>query len=598
MKLFNQQTFFSFCRYIICEYFLQITLLVTTLILVAFLAGISITLIIPFLGQIAGDGIVKGGDGIISKLISGLFSAVGLNICITNIMIVFLFLMLVQTLIAQFSQQYTSKIHVAFSKKLSERLFNGYLNASLHYFYKSNSGKLVNNITTECGRASNTLTLFSYMLRELCMAGIYLIIPVLISWKLSIAAIALSVAFALMTKRLHISAERFGQRLTTSNIKVQSEVSEKLSAIKDVKSGVAEAVVYDRFFKAVTTQLYYRYKSMVILAFVTNSQTFLGSVVMVFVILVSFFYLDLTFTKLVLFLVSFQRLIPHITGIQRWYNEIVVTLPSLWIILSTLEELKKYEEIDEPNQVDLNKVDDDIVLKNASFHYKTDGRDFGLHNINMKFENNRITSIVGKSGAGKSTIADIVLGFNKPDQGSVLIGRKSIEYFKIKSLRKQIGYVAQDSVLFNDSIINNICWSTPEISIEEVKTSAQLANIDDFISELPDGYDTIVGDRGVTLSGGQKQRIILARNILTKPSVLILDEATSNLDSESERLILDAIHKLAQKMTVIMITHRIASTKIADFIYLIENGEVIESGTWDSLNNGAGIEFKYLLEMV
>jgi ABC-type multidrug transport system fused ATPase/permease subunit len=589
----KKETFSYFVRYVLKEYPVQIGILVISSTLVAFIGGISITLVIPFLGEIIGNTQELVGGGSIAQFLSRVFIILGLDINIKNILIIFLFLILLQVTFSQFNQYYTSKVHVNFSKKLSIDLLRSYLDASLSYFYSTKVGKLVNNVTIECDRASNTLTLFSYLLRETCLAFIYLLLPIFISWKLSIFAISLGIISALMVKKLHILAEQYGEGLTRKNIEVQSEVSEKLSGIKDVKSGYSEPMVYEGFLRAISKKLHYRYKSMVNAALVTNVQIFFGGIIMSVVILVSVYYIKLGFSDLILFLASFQRLIPRITAMQRWYNEIFVTLPSLWLIFSTIEEIRSSKEIIKPDQIELNNIDQDIVFENVSFHYETDSRKFNLSNINLTIQYKKITAIVGRSGSGKSTIVDILLGFNKLDQGRVMINGYSLDHFNIKSIRRHIGYVSQESVLFNDSIKNNICWYSPNASNEKINNAARIANVDDFIVSLPEKYDTVVGDRGVKLSGGQKQRIILARNILTNPCILILDEATSNLDYESEDLILNAIKLLSEQMTIVIITHRISTTKISDYIYHIKDGKVIEIGTWESLNY-EGTEFKQL----
>jgi ATP-binding cassette, subfamily C, bacterial len=575
------QTFSSFVRYVFSEYPRGISILVTMLFFEGLFNGLSLTLIVPFIEVFLGRNTEVEGGGF-SKIIVECFSFLGLDISLHSILLLFLILLLGQISIAQLTQVYTARIHVDFSKRLFRDLSNAYLKAGLLFFYDTKVGKLVNNITLECQTASNTLTLFSYFLRELTIAVIFLTIPLSISWKLSVCAIAIGIALTLTMRKLHLRAERYGQSLAESNIEVQSEVNEKLSAIKEIKSGVSEPRVLQVFEDAVSKKFFYRFKSMVNLALVTNLQTFFGGIILVFILFFSISILKIDFVYLTLFLFSFQRLTPRLTSIQRWYNEIQVTLPSLWLIFSTLEEAQAAEEFEGPEQIEIGAITDDIVFDNVSFSYKSDNREFQLKNINLKIEKNKITSIIGKSGAGKSTIVDMLLGFNRPEEGKIYLDDKPLEYYTIKSIRKRMGYVSQSPVLFNDSIWNNLCWYHPEASLKEVEEAVRIANIEDFILSLPDGYQTEVGERGVKLSGGQKQRIILARNILKPPDLLILDEATSNLDAESENLILRSIKTLSKRMTIVLITHRISTTRISDCIYLLENGEVVDSGTWDS----------------
>jgi ATP-binding cassette, subfamily C, bacterial len=575
--LFKIITFPNFIAYLFRWYGRSIILLVSTLTVAAMLGGLSIALIIPLLEIVINNSQDFVPNNNIAIIIEQIFLFIGLNLNVVNIMIVFIALLTLQTLLTQFNSYFIAKLHISFSKNLSKRLVDGYLNAELSYFYNIKVGTLVNNLTLECDRASNTLTLFSYMTRELVLGVVYIIIPFIISWKISAFVIALGFSLTLLIRNLHVKAETFGESLTRSNIDVQNEVSEKLSAIKDIKSGVSESRVQQRIMKSISIKLYYRYKSLINNALVVNIQTLTEGIIIASVIIFAMNYAKIEFQNFVVLVLSMQRFTPTIRMANRWYNEIKVTLPSLKLIEHSLDELNSAEEHNGVGREKLNFINDDINLKNISYKYKTEDRNFSLTNITLQIVNNKITAILGKSGSGKSTIVDMLLGFNIPDSGEIFIGNKSFNNFTIKSIRKHIGYIPQDGVLFNDSIKNNIIWYKPDASEQEISYSARIANIDNFISNLPNGYETVIGDRGLMLSGGQKQRIILARNIILKPSVLILDEATSNLDLESETKILRSIKLLSKQMSIVMITHRRETTKIADFIYWVENGTIIKT---------------------
>ena len=212
-----------------------------------------------------------------------------------------------------------------------------------------------------------------------------------------------------------------------------------------------------------------------------------------------------------------------------------------------------------------------------------DNNTFSIEDLNIKIKAGKTTAIVGPSGAGKSTIADMVMGFIKPDSGQILVDKIPVSSENLHSWRDKIGYVAQDTFLFNDTIRNNLLLANPDSTEEEIKEALKLASADEFTFKLPQGIDTVVGDRGVLLSGGEKQRLALARALLRKPSILILDEATSNLDSENEMKILDSIEKLHGNITILIIAHRLSTIQNADIIYLIESGNLVESGTWNEL---------------
>jgi ATP-binding cassette, subfamily C, bacterial len=195
----------------------------------------------------------------------------------------------------------------------------------------------------------------------------------------------------------------------------------------------------------------------------------------------------------------------------------------------------------------------------------------------------KTTAIVGPSGAGKSTIADLVMGLIQPDEGRVLVDERPLRPEQRRAWRSKIGYVPQDTFLFHDTVRENLLWARPDARDEELREALRLAAAEDFVFRLPEGMETVLGDRGVRLSGGERQRLALARALLRKPSLLILDEATSNLDSENERRIQSAIEKLHGSMTILIITHRLFTTRSADVIYVLEQGRLVESGDMDTL---------------
>jgi len=211
-----------------------------------------------------------------------------------------------------------------------------------------------------------------------------------------------------------------------------------------------------------------------------------------------------------------------------------------------------------------------------------------LIDINVSISQGTMVAFVGQSGAGKSTLIDLIMGFHEPQEGCIKIDDRQLGEFNIDSYRRRLGYVSQENILFNLSIKDNLLWANDKASEEDLRKACKLANAHQFIKEFPEGYNTVVGDRGVRLSGGQIQRISLARSILRNPDILILDEATSSLDTQSERLIQAAIEKIAKKTTVIVIAHRLSTIKNADFIYGLADGRIIEEGGYSELIERGG----------
>ena len=239
-----------------------------------------------------------------------------------------------------------------------------------------------------------------------------------------------------------------------------------------------------------------------------------------------------------------------------------------------------------PDAIVLKGFENSIEFRNVSFAYETE---LVLKNINLTILKGKTIALVGTSGGGKSTLADLIPRFYDPTEGEVCIDGKSIGNYEIESLRKQMGVVTQESILFNDTIFNNIAFGMPNVSEAAVIHAAKIANAHDFITQTERGYQTFIGERGSKLSGGQRQRLSIARAVLKNPPILILDEATSALDSESEKLVQEALFNLMKNRTSIVIAHRLSTIQHADEILVIKNGEIVERGTHDQLSRNDGL---------
>jgi subfamily B ATP-binding cassette protein MsbA len=289
-----------------------------------------------------------------------------------------------------------------------------------------------------------------------------------------------------------------------------------------------------------------------------------------------------------------SQILPPIKQITTAYNNIQKGVASEERIEKIL--FAPLEIMDATQPVHVAGFTNKIEYKNVSFAYTKGDTGHVLKKINLTIEKGKTIALVGQSGSGKTTLADMLPRFYDPSEGEILIDGVSLKNMTLKNVRELMGIVSQESILFNDSIHNNIAFGLENVSREQVIAAAKIANAHEFISQIPEGYDSNVGDRGSKLSGGQKQRISIARAILKNPPVLILDEATSALDTESERIVQDALNSLMQNRTSVIIAHRLSTIVHADEIIVMQQGEIIERGNHQQLlaNNGT---YKKLYDM-
>ena len=293
-------------------------------------------------------------------------------------------------------------------------------------------------------------------------------------------------------------------------------------------------------------------------------------------------HLGIKGAELAVIAIIFMRLVSRMMAIQSNFQRMALVLPAY---LATEELRQKWiasaEERDDLNTPALT-LQSHLTLHQVTYHYPKSNR-AALTEISLTLTAGKTTALCGHSGAGKSTLADLILGLIPPSQGQITVDDIPLEGHTIRPWRRSVAYVPQDVFLLNDTIRENLLWLSPDAEESELWTALENASADDLVRRLPQGLDTVVGDRGVRLSGGERQRLALARALLRQPSLLVLDEATSALDNANERLIKNAIDQLHGTMTILVIAHRLSTIRHADQIAVLNEGKIIQSGTWEEL---------------
>ena len=292
------------------------------------------------------------------------------------------------------------------------------------------------------------------------------------------------------------------------------------------------------------------------------------------------------------FIAVFFQILDPAKRLSNAVSNIQGGMASLERVSEVLDYDLKVDEV--PNPTPISELKDKIEFKNIGFYYEKSN--LILKNFSIDLHKGKTVALVGQSGSGKTTIANLLARFYDVSEGEILIDGHNIKNLKLTDYRKLLGMVTQESVLFNDSVYNNILMGNPDATEEQIIESAKIANAHDFISQLPEGYHTNIGDDGNKLSGGQKQRVSIARAVLKNPPIMILDEATSALDTESERYVQDALEKMMQNRTSLVIAHRLSTIQKADHIVVMEKGDIVEQGSHQELMDKDGT-YRKLVEL-
>ena len=457
------------------------------------------------------------------------------------------------------------------------------LTLPIRFFDNTKSGALVSRIMSDVEGVRN---LIGTGLVQLIGGSLTAIITLVILLKMNVwmtlfTFVPLSIFGLIALKSFKYIRPIFRAR-GKINAEVKGRLTETLGGIRVIKAFNAEEQESKIFEKGVADIFTNVKKSMTATAIMTSSSTFLIGLATTGVMGIGGYYMiqgTLTFGDFIQFTFLLAFMVAPIVQMSNIGSQLTEALAGL----DRTEELMNMtaEDDDKDRTIALNKINGEVVFDNVSFAYEEEKE--VLHNINFKVPAGSVTALVGSSGSGKSTIAGLSATFLNPNSGTITIDNQDLSKVKLSSYRKHLGVVLQDEFLFEGTIRENILFPRPNATEEELQSAVKAAYVNEFTDRFDDGLDTLIGERGVKLSGGQRQRLAIARAILANPKIIILDEATSNLDTESEALIQKSLSKLVKDRTSIVIAHRFSTIKKADQILVIEAGKIVERGTHEEL---------------
>lgn len=470
-------------------------------------------------------------------------------------------------------------VEFTLTDRLRKQVFDRLNSLKLSYFSQTRSGELINSFTTEISKLKYSFSLIAGLMTDGIKLPVYGFALFLISWKLSLVAIfslsLLSVGLSILRR----SVRSASLEISKANGNFTSVAVEFLSGIFTVHAFATHDFEQKRFYQASSEIVSSEIKSLSISRLIEPLARAIGITILIILILLGFFFLNISVAGLLTFIFILRNLVDIVQSLNRRATQISYFQGSFDNIKKLLTVDSKHDFIN--GNIKFLGLKQSIELVSVGFSYQNEIS--VLSQITLTIDKGKMTAIVGSSGAGKSTLASLILRFYDPQQGQILIDGIELQKFEIASLRCKIAIVSQETFIFNTSVKNNISYGSAEYDEATICQVAQLANALEFIVDLPEGFETQLGDRGVKLSGGQRQRIAIARALLRDPEILILDEATSALDSASEQLIQEALEQLLGNRTVIAIAHRLSTIAKADRVIVLEQGRIVEQGSYEEL---------------
>ncbi len=556
----------------------------------ALFRGVNTTLIVPVVLKIVGQEVdLSKAPGIIKQIMSP-FDSIPEDYRLWMMAGAIIITIALKNLASYCSSLSSSVLTRRLTSDMREAGIRLLLEVDIDYYSKMKVGDLINRLGGETGRAANAIGLIVKLTIQIITILVFTAILLSISWQLTLAA-TLLLSLVMFVNQYVIGRSRlFGKQLSEMSKAYSVRMLEILNGIRLVKSTANEDTEYQRIKHLILSREKADFESQANSELIAPVSEVLGIIALLSIVFIarSLFAHELSSlsTVILTYLLVLLQLLPQISQLNTIRNGYANNSTSIEMVAEFLNRDDKPLMVN-GNAV-YNKLEKGIHFNHLSFAYP-DRENLVLKDIDLFLPKGTTLALVGFSGAGKSTLADLLPRFYDPLSGAIRIDDIDLRDFDIRTLRKHMGIVSQDTFLFNDTIKNNIAYGRPDAEEKEIIEAVKKANAYEFISKLPQGFETLIGDRGVMLSGGQRQRLAIARALLQDPDILILDEATSALDTLSERIVQAAIDELSRDRTTLVIAHRLSTIQKANQIAVLDQGYVAEVGTHEELlkKNGA-----------
>ena len=563
------------------KYPLTSAVMITALLLAGLMEGISLSMLLPLIGitiknpESAESALADGsGSGIsaLERYVTEGFNWLGITPTLGIILIVIVVTVTLKSGLMLLAKKQIGYTVARVATDLRLEMLKALRVSRWQYFIRQPLGSLANSISTETNRTSKAYMSGVLMTAEFFEAAVYCIMAFLVSWKATLIALTAGFVTLGTLRRYLKKSRRAGQRQTDLRKSLLALLTDTLQSIKPLRA-MARENASDHMLEKKTIRLNRALQKKVLnKELLVAFQHILSTVFLTggIYVLLTYWQMSLASVMILVFLVA--RLLKRLNRVQERYQEMLVNESAYWSLQNTLQTaINEREEIGGGRTPELQQA---IRLQNVSFAYENRPV---LDNVSLSFPKGQIITIVGPSGSGKTTLVDLVTGLLQPLQGEVLVDEVLLSQINLRSWRQMIGYIPQETILMHDTVMNNVTLGDPDLSESDAEAALRAAGAWEFVKAMPQSMESIVGERGGKLSGGQRQRISIARALVHRPKLLILDEATSGLDPKSEAAVCDTLTQLRGELTILAISHQTALVRIADTAYRIQDGKILQT---------------------
>jgi subfamily B ATP-binding cassette protein MsbA len=555
-------------------------------VLSSFFEGLGISLFMPLLQSLSQTDSQTASSNFFVDILNRIF----INISTNNRFIIIALCILVSIVLKNCLVYSNTILFGWLNSRIGHRLrsgiFDQFLTVTYSFLEGHDSGKLINTLASETWRTGQALSTLVSLIITICTITVYVFLLLLISWQLTLTVSFLMVLISLVIQFVTRSVKTLGEQAVEANSALGNRMWEGLAGMKVIRSFGRESYEQERFDVISKTVRKTFLKLDMLSGAVGPISEVLSAVLLLCILVIALLQDRSSLPTLLIFIFILYRLQPQVKQLDSARVGLIALTSSVQDVTYFLDHSDK--PYIRSGHIHFKTLEQGIYFESVNFSYNPLEKP-ALQNISMCIPKGKTTAIVGPSGAGKSTLIGLICRFYDLTSGEIYVDRSSLQELNLTDWRNQIAIVSQDVYMFSTTVLENIAYGRLDATEKEIIEAAKLANAHDFIMQLPEGYNTKVGDRGVRLSGGQRQRIALARAIVRNPQILILDEATNALDTISEHLIQEALNTLSQNRTVIVIAHRLSTIEQADQIIVLNEGRVVEQGHLQQLLEQNGL---------